>query len=263
MEINIPSDNEIDESEPNTLSTNNTNSSVSFNSFNAIFNSTKNSNKIYNAFAFPNNCVIPFRQICSTQISFTPSAMDVPNNWMNSKPKSQSNIKFNNNMDNVINVDDIISKKETRTTIMLKFIPVKYTAEELIEEIDMCLGTKENYRTFDLIYLPISFKNEKNLGYAFINFISPLYVLDFYFKISELKWKKYHTNKNCIIRYAKVQGKTNLINHFKKSPGEEKKPLLIDSSNNKIDKNYKIAVKKIYYEDVCNNWNNTDNFVFI
>ena len=46
---------------------------------------------------------------------------------------------------------------------MLKFIPVKYNVEELIEEIDICLGTKENYRTFDLVYLPISFKNEKSV----------------------------------------------------------------------------------------------------
>lgn len=263
MEISIPSDNEIEETERNTLSTNNTNSSRSFNAF---FKSTKNSNKIYNAFAFPNNCIIPFRQICSTQISFTPSTMDVPNhtkNFMNSKPKSQSSINFNSNTDNLINVDDIISKKEKRTTIMLKFIPVKYNVEELIEEIDICLGTKENYRTFDLVYLPISFKNEKNLGYAFINFISPLYVLDFFFKSSELKWKKYHTNKNCIIRYAKVQGKINLLNHFKESPGEEKKPLLIDSSTNKIDNNYKIAIKKYYYEDVCSNWTNIDDFMFI
>ena len=182
---------------------------------------------------------------------------------MNNKPKSQSNINFNSNIDNLINVDDIICKKEKRTTIMLKFIPVKYTVEELIEEIDICLGTKENYRTFDLIYLPISFKNEKNLGYAFINFISPLYVLDFYFKSTELKWRKYHTNKNCVIRYAKVQGKTNLINHFKQSPGEEKKPVIIDNSKNKIDSNYKIALKKYYYEDICGNWSNIDDFIFI
>ena len=114
------------------------------------------------------------------------------------------------------------------------------------------LGTNENFRTYDLVYLPMSFKIEKNLGYAFINFINPIYVVDFYYKTLNLTWKKHHSNKNPVVRFAKVQGKNNLIIHLKESPGEEKKPMLFD--NRKGEKEYRISVQKEYFGDVCKYW---------
>ena len=38
---------------------------------------------------------------------------------------------------------------------------------DFIEEIDSVLGTNENFRTYDLVYLPMSFKIEKNLKVQF------------------------------------------------------------------------------------------------
>ena len=46
---------------------------------------------------------------------------------------------------------------------MIKFIPIKFNSSEFIEEIDFLLGTNEEFRTYDLVYLPMSFKIEKNL----------------------------------------------------------------------------------------------------
>ena len=49
---------------------------------------------------------------------------------------------------------------------MIRNIPNKYNKELMRETID------RNFKdTYDFFYLPIDFKNNCNVGYAFINFI--------------------------------------------------------------------------------------------
>lgn len=257
INIIIPSDDDED-------TTTNTTLSYGSNLYPKMNNGYQNFNSIYNNFNL-SHCITPFRQVNSTQCNYpTVTPLSTTNQfgfYMNMKPKSQT-ISFNNNTDNQINVLDIITKKDIRTTVMIKFIPIKFNSSEFIEEIDFLLGTNEEFRTYDLVYLPMSFKIEKNLGYAFINFINPIYVVDFYYKTLNLTWKKYHSNKNPIVRFAKVQGKNNLILHFKESPGEEKKPMLFD--NRKKEKEYRISVQKEYFGDVCKYWIEIiSNFSFI
>lgn len=247
MNIIIPSDDDEDNTANTTLSYGST-------FFPKMNNGYQGFNSIYNNFNIP-HCVTPFRQFNSSQLNYPMTPLSTTNQYtfyMNMKPKSQTISFNNNNTDNVINVLDIITKKDIRTTVMIKFIPIKYNSNDFIEEIDSVLGTNENFRTYDLVYLPISFKIEKNLGYAFINFINPIYVVDFYYKTLNLTWKKHHSNKNPVVRFAKVQGKNNLIIHLKESPGEEKKPMLFD--NRKGEKEYRISVQKEYFGDVCKYW---------
>jgi hypothetical protein len=53
----------------------------------------------------------------------------------------------------------------TFTTVMFRNIPNKYTREMLVKQLE------ENLKgQFDFVYLPIDFKNQCNVGYAFINF---------------------------------------------------------------------------------------------
>lgn len=55
--------------------------------------------------------------------------------------------------DFTMNIEKIICGKDHRTTLMIKNIPVKYSSEELIFEIQ-----KNFIRKFDLFYLPMDYK---------------------------------------------------------------------------------------------------------
>jgi len=43
-------------------------------------------------------------------------------------------------------------------------------------------------KKYDFFYLPIDFKNNWNVGYAFINLIDPILVVPFYFQFAKKKW---------------------------------------------------------------------------
>jgi hypothetical protein len=84
----------------------------------------------------------------------------------------------------------------------------------------MEFDNKINYQTYDCIYLPINKKKNKlNIGYAFINFIKPLCIIDFYFRFNGFKWKN---NKECEITFAEKY-KDELNNNLSEIFGDCKK----------------------------------------
>ena len=109
---------------------------------------------------------------------------------------------------------------------MIKNIPNKYSFKSLLDEINSQFKNK-----FDVLYLPLDNSNDCNLGFAFINFINPMHIIQFYDNLRGKKWKKFKSDKICELVYAKVQGKQNLIKHIEKSVvvkvTEEKKPFVI------------------------------------
>ena len=99
-----------------------------------------------------------------------------------------------------ISLEDVLRGKDQRTTLMIKNIPNKYNQRMLLKAIDECCK-----RQYDFFYLPIDFRvrlsmteqNKCNVGYAFINFVSPLYILYFYGAFNARKWEKFNSEKVC------------------------------------------------------------------
>ncbi|XP_047327757.1 protein MEI2-like 5 isoform X2 [Impatiens glandulifera] len=111
-----------------------------------------------------------------------------------------------------IDLDKIRSCEDTRTTLMIKNIPNKYTSNMLIAAID------ENFKgSYDFFYLPIDLKNKCNMGYAFINMISLSHVIFFYEAFNGKNWENFNSEKIASIAYARIQGKAELISYFQNS----------------------------------------------
>ena len=111
----------------------------------------------------------------------------------------------------------------------IRNIPNKYTQTSVLEEINA------NYNgLYDFFYLPIDFKNRCNVGYAFINFIDPVEIINFYHEFNGHKWRNFNSEKVCKLTFARIQGKQAMIARFQNSSLLEKddayKPLLFVSS---------------------------------
>ncbi|XP_023518344.1 protein MEI2-like 3 isoform X2 [Cucurbita pepo subsp. pepo] len=127
-----------------------------------------------------------------------------------------------------LDLDKIKGGEDTRTTLMIKNIPNKYTSKMLLAAID------ENHRgTYDFLYLPIDFKNKCNVGYAFINMLSPQHIVSFYEAFDGKRWEKFNSEKVASLAYARIQGKVALVSHFQNSSlmNEDKRcrPILFHS----------------------------------
>ena len=106
----------------------------------------------------------------------------------------------------------ILLGEDSRTTLMIKNIPNKYTSKMLLVAIDeQCRGT------YDFLYLPIDFKNKCNVGYAFINMIDPSQIIPFYKAFQGKKWEKFNSEKVASLAYARIQGRASLVAHFQNS----------------------------------------------
>ncbi|KAH9627305.1 hypothetical protein KSS87_013550 [Heliosperma pusillum] len=130
----------------------------------------------------------------------------------------------------LLDLDKIAAGEDSRTTLMIKNIPNKYTSKMLLSAID------ENHKgTYDFLYLPIDFKNKCNVGYAFINMLSPAHIIPFYEAFNGKKWEKFNSEKVASLAYARIQGRSALIAHFQNSSlmNEDKRcrPILFHSES--------------------------------
>ncbi|XP_024969829.1 protein MEI2-like 2 [Cynara cardunculus var. scolymus] len=111
-----------------------------------------------------------------------------------------------------LDIESVLCGEDCRTTLMIKNIPNKYSSAMLLAAIN-----EQNQGTYDFIYLPLDFKNKCNMGYAFINMIDPLKILQFHKSFNGKKWEKFHSGKVACLAYARIQGKDALIAHFQQS----------------------------------------------
>ena len=149
--------------------------------------------------------------------SFSPSVWYNNNNNNNICNQTYNINKHKKSIDKkyIINLLDIKTNKEKRTTIRMMNIPSYFRPLDLAKKIDEKFGisSKKENRVYDFIYIPFKenkkTENIKNAGYAFINFVHPKHILKFYsfFNGKHLKLKT--SEKVCIITFASRQG-TNL-----------------------------------------------------
>lgn len=113
--------------------------------------------------------------------------------------------------------------------MQVRNIPNKYNQQMLLDEVNV-----HHKGTYDFFYLPIDFKNRCNVGYCFINFLEPKFIAPFVEEFNGQRWKSFNSEKICAVTFARIQGKTAMIQRFQNSSlldkDDEYKPLLFYSS---------------------------------
>ncbi|PWW80343.1 hypothetical protein C7212DRAFT_291733 [Tuber magnatum] len=120
---------------------------------------------------------------------------------------------------NVIDLERIEHGLDTRTTVMLRNIPNKVDQQTLKEYVDATSKAQYNF-----LYLRIDFRNVCNVGYAFINFIDPLDIIEFVKAKSGTRWNKFNSEKVLDVTYANIQGIDQLVEKFRNSSVMDQDP---------------------------------------
>lgn len=113
---------------------------------------------------------------------------------------------------NHVDVNRIREGTDVRTTIMLRNIPNKVDQAMLKDIVD-----ESSWGKYDFMYLRIDFANDCNVGYAFINFVDPLDIIDFVNSRGNQRWNCFKSDKIAEISYATIQGKDCLVQKFRNS----------------------------------------------
>jgi hypothetical protein len=117
-------------------------------------------------------------------------------------------IKKEKNVKNIINLDSILSGKETRTVVRLNPIPPNYSSFDVCKLLDKYLQIEsgKNQRIYKALYTPLCKVIGKNLGYCFVMMAKPKYVIDFYKVFNGRIFGKKKCKKPCNVIWADVQG---------------------------------------------------------
>jgi len=118
-----------------------------------------------------------------------------------------------------LNIENVRSGKDRRSSLMVRNIPNKYTQQMLLSEF---ASAGHGSTKMDFFYLPIDFKNKCNRGYAFVNFVDYKDICAFFDEYNGTSWKRFNSDKICDITYARIQGKAAMLKRFENSALMEK-----------------------------------------
>jgi|Transcript_101276 hypothetical protein len=100
------------------------------------------------------------------------------------------------------------------TTVMLRNIPNRYSREMLVQRLNN--GYEKQY---DFVYLPIDFNSKCNVGYAFINFLSPpmaqKFMNEFHGQNCKHVLPGFSSHKIVEVTFARVQGREQNLENLK------------------------------------------------
>lgn len=136
-----------------------------------------------------------------------------------------------------INLEDVALGKDTRTTIMIRNIPIKYNNKVLEQELEPFEGK------YDCLYMPFDYEKGGNKGYAFLNLKNSYHVLLFYEYFQEKCWNYFESKKICELNFANFQGINEIKKHAKNYKGTKKPTFYINTND---DNKNKIEVPKKY-----------------
>ena len=184
-------------------------------------------------FPFPSNLTPINRNIYTSQFN--------SNENLFKQPFSLNTKTYTNNYNNykrekqIIKLEDVALGKETRTTIMIRNIPIKYSDDNLEIELKQFEGK------YDCLYMPFDYEKGGNKGYAFLNLKSPYHVLYFYEIFNNKCWLFFESKKICQLNYAIFQGIEEIKKHANNYKGAKKPRFYISTNddNNKIEIPYK------------------------
>jgi hypothetical protein len=126
-----------------------------------------------------------------------------------------------------INLRNIESGSDTRTTLMIRSIPRSFTQRKLLDLLESRFAG-----TFDFVYLPMELTTGLNIGYMFVNMKEPAHIIPLYNSMNNRTWPTIlqavfkssievseHESlaRSCKVTYGRIQGLSALINHFKSS----------------------------------------------
>ena len=163
---------------------------------------------------------------------------------VNSSSYNKPDYKYGNNFgskkeNQVINLEEVALGKETRTTVMIRNIPIRYDTNVLEKELEPFEGK------YDCLYMPYDYDNEGNKGYAFLNLTNPLHVLLFYEFFNNKCWLYFDSKKICSLNYANFQGIEEIKKHAKNYKGTKKPVFFICTKDDHINNTIEIPMKYI------------------
>ncbi|KAF3403623.1 Meiosis protein mei2 [Penicillium rolfsii] len=117
--------------------------------------------------------------------------------------------------EHAIDLTKIAYGTDGRTTIMCRNIPNRMTWREFKAILDLSSAAR-----YDYVYLRMDFGANQNVGYAFVNFVTPADITTFVRARAGRTWPGFErfTEKIAEVSYADVQGLATLIERFRNSP---------------------------------------------
>lgn len=111
---------------------------------------------------------------------------------------------------NIIHIPHILIGKEKRTLVRLHPIPKNYSIYDMLIIIDKYLKTEPGKRIYNAVYLPMTKNIGKNMGYFFINLVSPKYLIQFYEIFNGFCFNKKNCKTPCSVIFSDNQEIDNL-----------------------------------------------------
>lgn len=89
----------------------------------------------------------------------------------------------------------------------------------------------QNKHRINFFYVPRDKQNSANLGYCFVNFNHPLFILDFFDQFEGKDWPLQRSSKIARLFYGRHGTLSELKQHFRRQPAEVHQQLRIFDNN--------------------------------